>query len=300
MQQCLDGFLMQEGDFDLEILIHDDASTDGTKEIIEDYQRRYPDIIKPIFQTENQYSKGVRGFMARYNFTRAKGKYIALCEGDDYWTDPTKIQKQVEVLEFNPDYILCFHKVQVDGGEDHMVLPKEHETIEDLAAKGNYIRTPSVLFRTAHAIMPEQHVDSPLGDLFVYLYLAQFGKLKYLDETMAVYRKQVGSWSSQQQYSRILNTIRSLEVIHDTLTTLPKVQAILEKRVYEFLQKMIDELKPEDLHRIQYSNYWQGKVNAYFIQEVQYWRKQAISKTTSKALVQELVQRGKRKWSKNP
>jgi glycosyltransferase involved in cell wall biosynthesis len=90
---------MQKTSFDVEILIHDDASLDNTVDIIKLYQQKYPDIIKPIYQTENQYSKGQRGISLKYNFPRAKGKYIAMCEGDDYWTDPLKLQKQVDFLE---------------------------------------------------------------------------------------------------------------------------------------------------------------------------------------------------------
>jgi len=97
---------MQQCDFEFEILIHDDASTDGTASIIQEYHSRYPSVIKPILQVENQYSKGVRGINLIYNFPRAEGRYIAMCEGDDYWTDPLKLQKQVSILETNENYSL--------------------------------------------------------------------------------------------------------------------------------------------------------------------------------------------------
>ena len=87
IRQCLDGFVMQKTNFKFEVLIHDDASTDETEEIIRDFERRYPSIIKPIYEETNQWVKGRKG-SAVFNFPRAKGKYIALCEGDDYWTDP--------------------------------------------------------------------------------------------------------------------------------------------------------------------------------------------------------------------
>ena len=87
IEQCLEGFLMQKVDFPIEILIHDDASTDKTAEIIRKYESKYPEIIKPVYQSENQYSKGI-SVSRVYQFPRAQGKYIALCEGDDYWTDP--------------------------------------------------------------------------------------------------------------------------------------------------------------------------------------------------------------------
>lgn len=106
IKECLDGILNQKVDFNFEVLINDDASTDETQDILKSYEKEYPDIIKPIFQKENQYQKGRRGFNEKYNFPRAKGKYIAFCEGDDYWVDPLKLQKQVDFLEKNKDYNL--------------------------------------------------------------------------------------------------------------------------------------------------------------------------------------------------
>jgi glycosyltransferase involved in cell wall biosynthesis len=111
IRQAIEGVLMQETDFPFEVLIQDDASTDSTADIVREYEAKYPDIIKPIYQTENQFSKGVIVIMPL--FKKAKGKYIALCEGDDYWTDPQKLQKQVDFLEANLDYSLCCHCYKV-------------------------------------------------------------------------------------------------------------------------------------------------------------------------------------------
>lgn len=112
IRNALDGFLMQKTSFAFEILIHDDASTDGTTEIIKEYEKEYPKIIKPIFEIENQWIKGRRGSEV-FNYPRAQGKYIALCEGDDYWTDPYKLQKQVDFLEQNPQFCFCCHRYKV-------------------------------------------------------------------------------------------------------------------------------------------------------------------------------------------
>ena len=101
IRSALDGFVMQKTTFPFEVLVHDDASMDGTAGIIREFEMKYPEIIKPIYETENQYSK-CDGSLARIQYGRVKGKYIALCEGDDYWTDPLKLQKQFDALEANP------------------------------------------------------------------------------------------------------------------------------------------------------------------------------------------------------
>ena len=100
---------MQETDFPIEILIHDDCSTDGTTEIIKEYETKYPDLFFPLYEDENQYQQGKAGEIDLYNYKRARGKYIAYCEGDDYWIDPLKLQKQVDFMEANPEYSVCFN-----------------------------------------------------------------------------------------------------------------------------------------------------------------------------------------------
>ena len=111
IRKCLDGFLMQKTSFSIEILVHDDASTDGTDSIIREYAEKFPELIFPLYETENQFSKGKSAVMdIEYNYSRARGKYIAYCEGDDYWTDPLKLQKQVDFMESHPEYSVCFHR----------------------------------------------------------------------------------------------------------------------------------------------------------------------------------------------
>ena len=107
IRQTLDSFLNQKTDFPFEILVHDDCSSDGTVEILEEYARRYPDVVCPVFEKENQYSRGVP-INETFNFPRARGKYIALCEGDDFWCDDGKLQAQADYMESHPDCTFCF------------------------------------------------------------------------------------------------------------------------------------------------------------------------------------------------
>ena len=112
IRSALDGFVNQKTNFRYEVLINDDASTDHTAAIIAEYEAKYPDIIKPVYQTENQYSKGVHIFQTIL-FPIAKGKYIAVCEGDDYWCDENKLQKQVDFLESHEGYAACVHNTRL-------------------------------------------------------------------------------------------------------------------------------------------------------------------------------------------
>lgn len=196
IRDALEGFIKQNTNFAYEVLIHDDASTDGTAEIIREYTARYPDLIHPILQTENQYSKGLTNISGTFNFPRASGKYIAMCEGDDYWTDKDKLQKQVDYMEAHPDCSLCFHSadVEVQGKavterqmrpyrEDRKVLP------EEIIDKTSGYPTASLLFRTEMVKpLPDFYVQAPIADIPLQLMAAARGWAYYMDIPMCVYR----------------------------------------------------------------------------------------------------------------
>lgn len=208
IRDALNSFLEQKVNFCFEILVHDDASTDGTKEIVQEYATKYPDIIKPLFEAENQWVKGRRGSVI-FNFPRAKGKYIALCEGDDYWTDPLKLQKQVDFLENNDEYVLCFHKTRViyEGNPDRemwvpsIALSSDYPMQNILSS--NLIQTSSVIFRNCIKEFPVGFFALPMGDWPLYILLSNLGKFYFMEDVMSVYRNHSnGVWNSKRNSER--------------------------------------------------------------------------------------------------
>ena len=197
IRDTLEGFVMQKTNFRFEAIVHDDASTDGTANIIREYAAKYPDIIKPIIETENQWSKH-DGSLHRIMSDACKGKYIAFCEGDDYWTDPLKLQKQVDILEANKDISFvhsAFHTIDQDGNKmDRPVYEKMMRNSPNgyvfmkLYRYGNYILTCTVCMRR-EVIDCNLLRDSPLQlDYMTFLIAAYLGKAFYMPEKTAAYR----------------------------------------------------------------------------------------------------------------
>ena len=213
IRDAIEGFLMQKADFPFEIVIHDDASTDATADIIREYERKHPDIIKPIYQTENQYSKGGRATLL--TFKAAKGKYLALCEGDDYWIDPLKLQKQITGMEKYPECYISFHpaiKRFVDGSRDNKIvgLYSNKTTIvpvEDIIlSKWGYIPTASIILNRSVVSRIfsffDLAKDAPVGDYYIRVLGAENGGALYLNDIMSVYRYMVpGSFSERMKNS---------------------------------------------------------------------------------------------------
>lgn len=213
IRECLDGFIMQKTNFSFEVLIHDDASTDGTTEIIKEYEEKYPDIIKPLYEEENQWIKGRRG-SAVFNFPRAKGKYIALCEGDDYWTDPLKLQKQVDFLEANPEYVMCsHHHIPYNENEkcfSHDWLKEITNRIEynlDTLIHGYWYHHPlTVMFRFDKLDLQEYYKYRYAQDVTLFFHLLKKGKGCLMPDCMAVYRiHKDGIWSCISDNAKVKN-----------------------------------------------------------------------------------------------
>ncbi len=203
LRDALEGFVMQKTDFPFVAIVHDDVSTDGTTAILREYAARYPDIILPIYETENQYSKrdGSVGRIMQAARNSTGAKYIAYCEGDDYWTDPLKLQKQVEYLEAHPDCSLCFHNTIMhweDGREPDKVM---FEIDENVAYTSRDIlencpmQTASIVVRREilnSNLYHEAKKDAPVGDILIMLSATVFGYLHGYSKVMSVYRKQPG------------------------------------------------------------------------------------------------------------
>jgi len=222
IRQCLDSILMQAVNFPYEVLVHDDASPDRTADIIREYEAKYPGIIKPIYQARNQYSQGRS--VSRFNWERARGKYLAFCEGDDYWTDQNKLQKQVDFLEMHPEYIACVHRVKIidefGNINQSIEFPPNYDTSDYTLSDAENLfngngcagHVSSLLCRNVFMMLPEDVYEHFLncktnGDTKLFLLLTLNGHIRRFDDTMSVYRYIISdgnSWSAQ--YTRISNT----------------------------------------------------------------------------------------------
>lgn len=196
IRDALDGFIKQKTEYPYEVLIHDDASTDGTAEIIREYAERYPDRIFPILQTQNQYSIGNTSVSGLFNFPRVRGRYVAMCEGDDYWTDETKLQRQVDFMEAHPDCSLCLHSAQVEvqgrALTEQLMRPYQEDcriTPEEIIDKTSGYPTASLLFRSEMIReLPDFYMKAPIADIPLQLLAAARGWAYYMDRPMCVYR----------------------------------------------------------------------------------------------------------------
>ena len=199
IRDALNGFVMQQTNFPIEVVVHDDASTDGTTDIILEYAEHYPDIIKPMVEKKNQWQKGgLKHIISIMNEQHRRGKYIAFCEGDDYWTDPNKLQRQVDFLENNPEYSMCFHSAKKKYETNaHAWIDCENIKDKDYDATDVFVNwtvpTASVLCRKdamdfyANLKHPELIQNY---DIFIILSCAMMGKIRGMHEQMSVYRIQ--------------------------------------------------------------------------------------------------------------
>ena len=196
IRQCLQGLVNQKTDFKYEIIIHDDASLDKTPEIVKEFENKYPEKIVAIYQKDNQLSKHIDSTKV-FIFPKCRGKYIAICEGDDFWLDNCKLQKQIDFLETHPDYVLCGHSAYY-ANEDGSLQNKryfnygKHDrtlTTEEIISDW-LMATNSIVYKfSALKDYPIPYLGKARnGDYALMTYLALQGKVYFIDELMSAYR----------------------------------------------------------------------------------------------------------------
>ena len=239
IEEAIRGVFLQKTNFPLELIISNDNSPDSTDEIVKNIIKYAPENISV------NYIHHPENIGMHHNFTSAlrtaQGKYIAVCEGDDYWTDENKLKKQIDFLEKNEDFTLTFHNVFIRNGEtlradldyEKRLSSKNVYTINDLS-KGNFIHTLSAVFRNMEIEFPEWYFSSFLGDYPIWLWLSKKGKIKYFPEKMGVYRENVGVWSGKSQEEREFKTMLVLRNLIPDFEMLPDVKKNLTytKNIY--------------------------------------------------------------------
>lgn len=253
IRDTLNGFLIQRTDFPFVAIVHDDASTDSTADIIREYADKYPHIIKPLFETENQFSKrdgSLRKIMNQA--TNELGpKYVACCEGDDYWSDPLKLQKQVDFLESNPDYNMVATNCQYLKGTE--LTPGRWNVENECDARfedvvrngGNYLITPSIIMRyDTYKGIPAEVTSQYVGDYPLQIYFAYVGKIRILKDITCVYRVMAeGSWSAKSFRNKTRESvIKRIHNEHKLLDAMDKVTGysyhklfLEQKDIYKYI-----------------------------------------------------------------
>ena len=219
LRDCLEGFVMQQTNFPFVAIVHDDASTDNSAAIIREYEEKYPDIIKPIYEAENQYSKrdGSVGRIMNAAVDATGAKYIAMCEGDDYWTDPLKLQKQVDFMEANPEYGLCYAKAYRYNEELKKyigVKGSARAEVYELSIQGtHHISTPTILMRQSlflNCLSDSSFLlnNGLFTDSSLWWWFAANSKLYFMDDVVAVYRELSESASHSKDINIVKDRIR--------------------------------------------------------------------------------------------
>ena len=245
--QAIESALAQQTDFDIEILVGDDCSTDGTQEIIKAYQAQHPDKVRAVLHSKNLGQNGL--FNTIETLKLAKGTYIAPMDGDDFWTDSLKLQKQVDFMDSHLGFSACFHNALItyeDGLDSHELNVPDQKlvtTIEDLVGEDEvwFMATSAVMFRNGLMYYPEWFLKSSSGDIPRYVVLAKYGPIGYVPRVMSVYRKNRGGASFKDHYrdARFLyNRIQMYKGINQELDF--KYNTILKRNIARYYRMLLD------------------------------------------------------------
>lgn len=261
IEQMLRSVITQKTEFRFEVIVHDDCSIDATADIIRKYQNEYPDIVRPIYESENQYSQGVDIVMGLC-LSKSKGKYIAICEGDDYWSDDTKLQRQFDVMEQHPELDMCVCRAnEINGTDDSFIQeirPQKKDcilSVEDvILGGGRYVATATHFYRRElfENMLPFEQIMN--FDYTNQIKGALKGGIYYIDTCMAVYRRATsGSWTvriekdnEKREHHRKLeiSMLKQLDIdtnkmYHETI--LKRLKAY--ESLYEQLKQNKEEIK---------------------------------------------------------
>lgn len=244
IRDALEGFLMQETSFPVQILVHDDASEDGTGRIVQEYCRQYPRLITGVLQQENQWSKGIKPANAVNPLVR--GEFVALCEGDDYWVEPRKLECQIDFLTMNPEFVGCFTDfMEVDAAGNvtsrNGLVPERKRNYDHLTILGSY--TPktatAVLRRPGPEVMETiSEIRVTNGDTVFWSFLTQNGPAAYIDRVTAAYRRHDGGmWSSASEMARCESQLATCRELFRHFRTKPE-RAAIRRRMFHFYGRL--------------------------------------------------------------
>lgn len=239
--ETIDGFLAQNTTFDFEIVIGDDASIDNTQSILKDFQDKHPKKFNIVYHKNNIGM--IPNFVDVIN--RCTGKYIAFCEGDDYWLDSKKLQIQTDFLESNNEYAICFHDVKIFDQtkleliDDNITSAKKEDYNLDDLTKGNFMHTPTVLLRNDFNL-PKNFNELPIGDWPLYMSMLKQRKIKKINRVMSVYRvHENSSWSSKPDNYRLERTIVTIEYLLESLTLSKPQESELKQTMHIYKKKLL-------------------------------------------------------------
>jgi len=282
IREAIESFLMQETNFKVEILIGEDCSTDGTREIVFDYKKKYPDLVRVITSTSNvgMHANGSRTLNA------VRGKYIALCEGDDYWIDPLKLQKQVDYMESHPECSLCVHsalRINKDGNNKisykrPFINNQSLSTVDIISLIKRMFATNSFFFRFKDIKnLPEYYIQAPVGDFPLAIHLSLQGNVYYIDQCMSTYRMgSIGSWSNRMKNKQEFEKYnkRAIETLAkiDKYTNY-KYSKVINERILAFeFEKLLFE---SDINRMKLDKYKKFYTNMSIYKKIKiyikYW-----------------------------
>ncbi len=277
IRQCLDGFVMQKTNFRFEIVIHDDASTDRTAEIIREYVNKYPELFVPIFEEENQYNNW--DHVVELINAKIRGKYIAMCEGDDYWIDPLKLQKQVDYLEEHPKCTMTCCRALLFSQKDKKIIGEQycqkHNGVLDpkdiINRTGLYIPTCGLVHRKSiMSDYPDYCMKCAVGDYPLQIFCAMKGEIYYFDNPMCVYRvSNPTSWMSTQEWGTVnderLAVIKSqIEMFRGFACDNKRYQKIFQAKIANHIDRNVPSWRhPNDVHK--YVMYFEEEIKRYNI-----------------------------------